>query len=46
MLDLARSSGTDPSFPEMLQKLFERAEAAGLGDHDLSAMIQLFRARH
>jgi len=46
MLDLARSSGTDTSFPEMLQRLFERAEAAGLGDHDLSAMIQLFRARH
>ena len=46
MLDLARSSGTDPSFPEMLQRLFARAEAAGLGEHDLSAMVQLFRARH
>ena len=46
LLELARSSGIDPSFPEMLQRLFERAEAAGLGDQDLSAMIQLFRARH
>jgi 3-hydroxyisobutyrate dehydrogenase-like beta-hydroxyacid dehydrogenase len=46
MLHLTREHGIDPTWADGLAALFERAEAAGLGDQDLAAMIQIFRPRH
>ena len=43
ILDQARDRSIDTSFPDFATGLLGRAEAAGLGDKDLSALIELLR---
>ncbi len=46
MAELGREMGVDTGYADWLARCFERAEAAGLADHDLSAMIGLLRPKH
>jgi 3-hydroxyisobutyrate dehydrogenase-like beta-hydroxyacid dehydrogenase len=42
LLELARTLGTRPEFQAALQFLFQRAMDSGIGDHDLSALVEVF----
>ena len=42
VLDTARTLGTRPEFQAALQFLFQRAMDSGIGDHDLSALVEVF----
>lgn len=46
MLEIGAELGVDTGYARWLQSCFERAEAAGLEEHDLSAMIGLLRPKH
>ena len=46
MRELSRALGVDTGYADWLAGSFERAEAAGLRTHDLSAMIGLLRPKH
>ena len=46
ILDVANALDTDTSFQAALKSLFQRASADGLGEHDISALIRVFGAKH
>ncbi|MEE4300604.1 MAG: NAD(P)-binding domain-containing protein [Pseudomonadales bacterium] len=46
MLEIGTELGVDTGYARWLQSCFERAEAAGLQEQDLSAMIGLLRPKH
>lgn len=46
MGELGRDLGVDTDYADWLARCFARAEAAGLREHDLSAMIGLLRPKH
>lgn len=42
LLDLAERLGTRTEYQAALQSVFQRATDSGLGDHDLSALVEVF----
>lgn len=44
LLDVARTLGTRTEFQDSLQFLFQRAIQSGLGDHDISALVNVLEA--
>jgi hypothetical protein len=43
MVEGMGASGYSDEFPRFTRDLFRRAEARGLGDHDVAALIELLR---
>jgi 3-hydroxyisobutyrate dehydrogenase-like beta-hydroxyacid dehydrogenase len=43
MVEAASEAGYSDEFPRFTRDLFRRAEARGLGDHDVAALIELLR---
>ena len=45
IIETANETGYEPAFPEFIQNLFNRAIDNGLGEHDVGALINVFRPK-